>query len=102
MYEKRHFHVPHTIFPVKSVFCPLMSFLQVCLSITFLINAHLSSFHLYKGACVVSGSEDGTVYLFDIESGLKVNTLQGHTCPVLGVAWNYDESVLATCDQQVH
>ena len=50
---------------------------------------------------MVSGSEDGTVYLFDIESGVKVNTLQGHTCPVLGVAWNYDESVLATCDQQV-
>ena len=54
-----------------------------------------------QGACVVSGSEDGDVYLFDTESGNKVNTLQGHSCPVLGVAWNYDESALATCDQQV-
>lgn len=54
-----------------------------------------------QGACVVSGGEDGRVYLYDIETGAQVNTLQGHSCPVLDVSWNYDESLLASCDDQV-
>lgn len=50
---------------------------------------------------MVSGGEDGRVYLYDIETGAQVNTLQGHSCPVLDVSWNYDESLLASCDAQV-
>jgi len=51
---------------------------------------------------LVSGSEDSCVYFVDIEREQKpvVNTLQGHSCPVLGVSFNYDESLLASSDQQ--
>nr|CAD7204514.1 unnamed protein product [Timema douglasi] len=50
----------------------------------------------------LSGSEDSCVYFLDIERKGKpcVNTLQGHACPVLGVSFNYDESLLATSDYQ--
>jgi len=50
----------------------------------------------------VTGSEDSCVYFLDIERDEKpcVNKLQGHACPVLGVSFNYDESLLATSDQQ--
>lgn len=65
---------------VRSTFCPLMSFRQ--------------------GACIVSGSEDMSVYFFDIERTNRpcVNKLQGHSAPVLDVCFNYDESLLASCD----
>ena len=56
---------------------------------------------MLQGACIISGSEDGRVYLFDVETGAEVNTLSGHSCPVLDVSWNYDESFLASCDAQV-
>lgn len=49
----------------------------------------------------MTGSEDGSVYFYDIEKPVSracVNTLQGHAAPVLGVTFNYDESLLATCD----
>lgn len=49
----------------------------------------------------VTGSEDGNVYILDIEKmgGRAVlNTLQGHATAVLGVSFNYDESLLATSD----
>lgn len=49
----------------------------------------------------VTGSEDGSVYFLDIErtdGKACVNTLQGHACAVLGVSFNYDESLLATSD----
>nr|CAD7442021.1 unnamed protein product [Timema bartmani] len=51
---------------------------------------------------ILSGSEDSCVYFLDIERKGKpcVNTLQGHACPVLGVSFNYDESLLATSDYQ--
>lgn len=50
----------------------------------------------------VTGSEDSCVYFFDVERDEKpiVNKLQGHSCPVLGVSFNYDESLLATSDVQ--
>lgn len=56
---------------------------------------------MLQGACIISGSEDGRVYLFDVETGAEVNTLSGHSCPVLDVSWNYDESLLASCDAEV-
>lgn len=42
------------------------------------------------------------MYFFDIEREVKpcVNKLQGHSSPVLGVSFNYDESLLATSDSQ--
>lgn len=83
---KRKYSVSHksSQCPVRSTFCPIMSFRE--------------------GACVVTGSEDSCVYFLDIQSKEAtknaVNKLQGHACPVLGVSFNYDESLLATSDQQ--
>lgn len=66
--------------------------------------------------CAVTGSEDMCVYIFNVRTqGKKVhhayswfslthrmqayiNKLQGHSAAVLDVAWNYDESLLASCD----
>ncbi|XP_019874845.2 WD repeat-containing protein 13 [Aethina tumida] len=80
---KRQFQNRHQKHMVRSTFCPIMSFRQ--------------------GACVVTGSEDGSVYFVDIERpGNKsvVNTLQGHASTVLSISFNYDESLLATSDLQ--
>ncbi|CAH1170020.1 unnamed protein product [Phaedon cochleariae] len=78
---KRKFQNIHRKYIVRSTFCPIMSFRQ--------------------GACVVTGSEDGSIYFIDIERvGKKsvLNTLQGHSSAVLGISFNYDESLLATSD----
>ncbi|KAL1456572.1 hypothetical protein WDU94_001293 [Cyamophila willieti] len=82
---KRKFNINHKSgkYLVRSTFCPIMSFRE--------------------GACVVTGSEDSCVYFLDIQSKEQrnaVNKLQGHACPVLGVSFNYDESLLATSDHQ--
>ncbi|XP_023019104.2 WD repeat-containing protein 13 isoform X1 [Leptinotarsa decemlineata] len=80
---KRKFQNSQRKYIIRSTFCPIMSFRQ--------------------GACVVTGSEDGSVYFIDIvKSGKKciVNTLQGHSSAVLGISFNYDESLLATSDLQ--
>ncbi|XP_027054020.1 WD repeat-containing protein 13-like, partial [Pocillopora damicornis] len=79
---KKSFAVEHKSRHVRSSFCPLMSFRQ--------------------GACVVSASEDMAVYFFDVERAEKpcVNKLLGHSAPVLDVCWNYDESLLASCDTE--
>lgn len=77
---RRKFTVSHKTQPVRSTFCPLMSFRQ--------------------GACVVSGCEDCSVWFLDVERDSRplINRLQGHAAPVLGVTFNYDESLLATSD----
>ena len=51
----------------------------------------------------VTASEDMSVCFFDIERSGRatVNRLQGHSAPVLGVAFNCDESLLASCDTEV-
>ncbi|XP_059477242.1 WD repeat-containing protein 13-like [Neocloeon triangulifer] len=79
---KRRFPIKHKELTVHSTFCPIMSFRQ--------------------GVCVVSGSEDCCVYFFDIgnERSPCFNKLQGHSSPVLGISFNYDESLLASSDQQ--
>ena len=67
--------------PVRSNFCPLMSFSE--------------------GACVISGSLDCGVNFFDVSRDSPrpcVNRLLGHAAPTLDVAFNYDESLLASCD----
>nr|KAF6493218.1 WD repeat domain 13 [Molossus molossus] len=77
---KRSFPIEQSSHPVRSIFCPLMSFRQ--------------------GACVVTGSEDMCVHFFDVERAAKaaVNKLQGHSAPVLDVSFNCDESLLASSD----
>lgn len=77
---KRKFHVKHRCrTPVRSSFCPIMSFRQ--------------------GACIVTGSEDQCVNFFDVERAKPLlNKLQGHSAAVLDVCFNYDESLLASSD----
>ncbi|XP_069503614.1 WD repeat-containing protein 13 isoform X1 [Ambystoma mexicanum] len=77
---KRSFQIQQSSHPLRSIFCPLMSFRQ--------------------GACVVTGSEDMCVYFFDVERATKaiVNKLQGHSAAVLDVSFNCDESLLASSD----
>ncbi|EDV28236.1 uncharacterized protein TRIADDRAFT_53648 [Trichoplax adhaerens] len=78
---KSSYPVWHSKQDIKSTFCPIMSFRE--------------------GACVVTGSEDLCVHLYNIEKNdenASVNILHGHSAPVLGVSWNYDESFLASSD----
>jgi len=77
---RRKFPIYHQQYGVRSSFCPIMSFRQ--------------------GACVVSGSEDCCVHLFDVEREKKTsfNKLQGHSSAVLDVCFSYDESLLASSD----
>lgn len=76
---KATFPIKHETHLLRSSFCPLMSFRQ--------------------GACIVTGSEDTSVYFFNIDDPQKpLNTLLGHSSPVLDVDWNYDESLLSSCD----
>lgn len=53
-------------------------------------------------ACLIaSGSEDGSIHLLDTSregQAAQVNRLQGHSAPILALAFNYDESHLATGD----
>ncbi|PSN32818.1 WD repeat-containing protein 13 [Blattella germanica] len=68
---------------------------------TLLVNCAANVVCLFR-LLIVTGSEDSCVYFLDIEKEEKpcVNKLQGHACPVLGVSFNYDESLLATSDYQ--
>ncbi|XP_071797828.1 WD repeat-containing protein 13-like isoform X2 [Asterias amurensis] len=80
---KKTYPIKHKSALIRSTFCPLMSFRE--------------------GACVVTGSEDMSVYFYDVErtsSKPCVNKLQGHSGPVLAVSFNYDESLLASCDSE--
>eukprot|EP00794_Sanderia_malayensis_P008926 gene8926-9878_t len=79
---KSKFPVQHKKYPIRSSFCPLMS--------------------LRQGACVVTGSEDMAVYFYNVEREGQacLNKLLGHSAPVLDVCWNYDESLLASCDTE--
>uniref|UniRef100_A0A1I8HIH5 WD_REPEATS_REGION domain-containing protein n=1 Tax=Macrostomum lignano TaxID=282301 RepID=A0A1I8HIH5_9PLAT len=66
--------------PTRAAFCPLMSFRQ--------------------GACIVCASDDACVYICDVGRPIRpiVNKLQGHATGVTDVAFNYDESLLASAD----
>lgn len=65
---------------VHAAFCPLLS--------------------LEKGEFIVCGSEDANVYFYDFTRPKHpcVNKLQGHGAPVIGVAWNHGENLLASSD----
>ncbi|XP_068323947.1 uncharacterized protein [Pyrus communis] len=68
------------IYRIRASFCPLLS--------------------LEKGEFIVSGSEDSNVYFYDLTRPKHtcVNKLQGHRFPVIGVAWNHGENLLASSD----
>ncbi|KAH3758970.1 calcium calmodulin-dependent 3 -cyclic nucleotide phosphodiesterase 1b [Pelomyxa schiedti] len=53
-------------------------------------------------ACIVCGSEDSSVYIFDLlrSDNKPINKLQGHSGVVFDVCWSYDETMLASCDQE--
>ena len=58
-----------------------------------------------SSSCLVcTGSEDFCVYIYDMEADEKplVNKLQGHSSAVKDVAFNYDQSLLASGDLQVY
>ncbi|CDO97011.1 unnamed protein product [Coffea canephora] len=65
---------------IRASFCPLLS--------------------LEKGEYIVAGSEDANVYFYDLTRPRHtcVNKLQGHGYPVIGIAWNYGENLLASSD----
>ncbi|KAK1292679.1 Transcriptional corepressor LEUNIG [Acorus calamus] len=67
---------------IRASFCPLLS--------------------LEKGEFIVSGSEDSNVYFYDLTrpKHICVNKLQGHGSPVIAVAWNYGENLLASSDSE--
>lgn len=66
------------LYPLRSTFCPQM------------------------GACLIAtGSEDGAVHLLDSAregKAAKINRLHGHATPALALSFNYDESLLASAD----
>ncbi|KAF7995861.1 hypothetical protein HCN44_006968 [Aphidius gifuensis] len=74
----RKYPIKHRQYLIRSTFCPQMS------------------------ACLIaSGSEDGSIHLLDTSregQAAQVNRLQGHSAPILALAFNYDESHLATGD----
>uniref|UniRef100_A0A915K458 Uncharacterized protein n=1 Tax=Romanomermis culicivorax TaxID=13658 RepID=A0A915K458_ROMCU len=55
-------------------------------------------FHFLK----LSGGEDGFVHLFDLSKSDRSNDkkLNGHTCPVIDVCFNHDESFLVSGDSK--
>ncbi|KAF5947229.1 hypothetical protein HYC85_013186 [Camellia sinensis] len=65
---------------IRASFCPLLS--------------------LEKGEFIVVGSEDANVYFYDLTRPRHacVNKLQGHGYPVIGIAWNHGENLLASSD----
>ncbi|OVA08702.1 WD40 repeat [Macleaya cordata] len=65
---------------IRASFCPLLS--------------------LEKGEFIVAGSEDSNVYFYDLTRPRHtcVNKLQGHGSPVIGIAWNNGENLLASSD----
>ncbi|PRQ23929.1 putative transcription factor WD40-like family [Rosa chinensis] len=68
------------IYNIRASFCPMLS--------------------LEKGEYIVAGSEDSTVNFYDLTRPKHtcVNKLQGHRFPVIGVAWNHGENLLASSD----
>jgi len=57
-----------------------------------------------QNSCLAcTGSEDCGVYIYDMENDGSplINKLQGHSAPVLDVGFNYDQSLLASGDNQV-
>ncbi|GMP51153.1 hypothetical protein CsSME_00017499 [Camellia sinensis var. sinensis] len=65
---------------IRASFCPLLS--------------------LEKGEFIVVGSEDANIYFYYLTRPRHacVNKLQGHGYPIIGIAWNHGENLLASSD----
>ncbi|CAL5335119.1 unnamed protein product [Camellia sinensis] len=65
---------------IRASFCPLLS--------------------LEKGEFIVVGSEDANIYFYYLTRPRHacVNRLQGHGYPIIGIAWNHGENLLASSD----
>ena len=46
---------------------------------------------------MLSGSEDGCVYVWDLDTGLMLQRLAGHSGIVYDVKWNERQSLLVSC-----
>lgn len=70
---------------IKSTFCPVINKKQ------------------QSSSLVCTGSEDTFVYIYDMDydENPLITKLQQHTCPVLDVTLNYDQSLLASGDSSV-
>lgn len=79
-FKKEFSDVPNSSKRVRSCFCPLIS--------------------LRDGACIVTGGEDMKIRIFDVLRTDKacVNELMGHSGAVLDVCWNYEETLMGSCD----
>ena len=60
---------------------------------TNLVRAHFAS----KNELIISGSEDGLIYLWDVETGSLVQKLAGHEGTVYEAVWNAREGLIASC-----
>ncbi|GJY31414.1 WD repeat-containing protein 13 [Tanacetum coccineum] len=83
---------------IRASFCPLLS-----LEKGEYIVDNMSDYSLIQGFsvdCEVIGSEDAAVYFYDLTrpKNTCVNKLQGHGYPVIAVAWNHGENLLASSD----
>ena len=96
---------------IRSTFCPLPSSVAAAASTSgktrrvssssLLSNSSSNSMSGGGGPCLVcSGSEDHGVYLYDMENEERplVNKLHGHSATVKDVAFNYDQTLLASGD----
>jgi WD repeat-containing protein 23 len=61
-----------------------------------LIRAYFSPAHSTGQRFIYSGSQDGTVYTWDVVTGQLVNTLQAHHAPVRDCSWHPYEPQLTT------
>jgi WD40 repeat protein len=79
---RKRIYIKQSEHSIRSNFCPVLSKKQ------------------HNNCLVCTGSEDGGVYLYDMENDEKplINKLQGHSSPVKDVAFNYDQSLLASGD----
>ena len=76
-------HNGHTFFDIRAEFCPLS-----------IIHDQIAS-----TLSIVSGSKSGSVLFFTSKCDQPFNALQGHERGVLAATFNYDESLLATSDE---
>lgn len=55
-----------------------------------------------SSSVLATGSGDNTARIWDADTGTPKFTLQGHSGPVIGVAWSPDGKLLATCSMGTH
>lgn len=58
--------------------------------------AMFSTFSVTRGTFIVSGSEDGSVYLWDLQSKAIVQKLDAHSAPVVGIDAHPSANIIAS------